>query len=67
MEKTITRQTDAAALVLAQAIPLDRHPALVYLAGLSDSGRRTMRQGLDTMAGLLTGEVDALVCNYAAL
>ena len=28
---TTTRQTDAA-LVLVQEIPLDRHPAIVYLA-----------------------------------
>ena len=63
----ITRRIDTEILTLVEGVPLDRHPVAVYLAGLSDSGRRTMRQVLDTLAGLLTGEADALTCNWAAV
>lgn len=38
----------------------DEHPAGVYLARLAESGRRTMRTCLDTIAGILTdGTLDA--------
>jgi site-specific recombinase XerD len=47
---------------------LDSNPAAVYLARLKPTGRRTMRQALDVMAGLLTGsKADALACPWAAL
>ncbi len=45
----------AALPVLAQAQRVDQHPAAVYLARLAPSGRRTMLQVLDVIAGLLTG------------
>jgi site-specific recombinase XerD len=35
--------------------PAERHPVAVYLAGLSQGARRTMRQALDRIAGLLSG------------
>jgi integrase/recombinase XerD len=60
--------TDRQELALSTQIPLDRNPAAVYLASLeSPTSRRTMRQALDTIAGLLTGNVDAFACNWAAV
>ena len=49
--------------------PLDQNPAAVYLASLSSkAGRRTQRQALDTMAGLLSGGVaDCLAFPWAGL
>jgi hypothetical protein len=56
------------ALVLATSPPLDQHPAAVYLAGLSEGGRRTMRQALDRIAELVSGgQTDALGLDWAAL
>ena len=55
-------------LVLMQQIPLDQHPAAVYLAGLSPRGRLTMRQALNVVAEILCGQgADALTCNWAAV
>jgi hypothetical protein len=46
----------------------DRHPEALYLASLSPEHRRTMRQALDTLAGLLTGgKCDAESLNWGAL
>ncbi len=44
------------------------HPAVVYLASLSEGSRRTMYQSLNTIAGLLSdGQLDAFQLNWAAL
>src|SRR5437016_4867083 len=60
--------TANAPAALAAATAADRHPALVYLARLSPGSRRTMRQGLDAVARLLTaGACDALTLDWAAL
>lgn len=40
---------------LQPPIPAERHPALVYLAGLAPSSRRVMKKALDIVAGILTG------------
>lgn len=57
----------AGALVLADPLPLDQNPALVYLAGLSgERGRSVQGQALGVIAELLTGS-PGLGCNWAAL
>ena len=33
----------------------------------TESGRRTMRQSLDTIAGILTGHADAVECQWGAI
>lgn len=45
-------------LTITGSQPLDQNPAAVYLASLeSPTGRRTQKQALDAIAGLLTGGV----------
>ncbi len=55
-------------LLFTDSRPLARHPAVVYLASLSESSRRTMFQALDTIARLLTdGQLDVFSLNWSAL
>jgi len=59
---------EAPALTVATALPPDRHPAAVYIASLAPGSRRTMRQALDVIAGLLTGGcADAETLDWSAL
>ena len=44
-------------LVPANQVPSSEHPALVYLASLAPGSRRTMRQALDVVAGILTADL----------
>ncbi len=67
-------QPVANSLPLPQAppLPLDRHPAAVYLASLtSERSRRVMHQALRSIAALLTGgdprTVDILLLDWGAL
>jgi integrase len=54
--------------VLAEGATSSEHPAAVYLAGLAPGSRRTMREALDAIAGLLSqGRADALALDWAAL
>lgn len=46
---------DVRKLMQTEPRPLSVHPAMVYLAGLSDGSRRTMFQALDTIATFLSG------------
>ncbi|WP_017658448.1 tyrosine-type recombinase/integrase [Baaleninema simplex] len=55
-------------LKLSEPIPLTRHPAAVYLAGLGRGSVRTMRYALNTIASILTGgECDALTLDWSRL
>lgn len=55
-------------LKLTELVPLTMHPAAVYLSGLSEGSRPTMRHALDAIASLLTdGECDAMNLDWAAL
>lgn len=55
-------------LSIATQRPLDQNPAAVYLAGLSEGSRGTMRQALNTIAGILTGgQADCFAIEWAAV
>lgn len=55
-------------LALTIALPLTAHPAAVYLSGLGEGSRSTMRQALDAIAATLTdGKCDAYTLDWAAL
>jgi hypothetical protein len=43
------------ALLRVEALPVERHPAAVYLASLGSGSRRTMRQSLGVIASLISG------------
>lgn len=55
MVYTETNATPSALSVHTGSLPMDRNPAAVYLASLRASGRRTMRQALDTLAAIVLG------------
>jgi site-specific recombinase XerD len=56
------------ALVPWAGISADRHPALVYLAGLAAGSRRTMRQALNVVAEILTaGRCDLVTLPWSEL
>ena len=61
--------SNSAAIEISTARPLDQNPAAVYLARLSsDTGRRTQRQALDTMAGMMrNGAADCLAFPWQEL
>lgn len=55
------------ALVVREAGPADHHPVRVYLSSLAPGSRRTMRQALDVIAGLLVAGSDAMNLPWAQL
>ena len=55
-------------LKLTAPIPVTLHPASVYLSGLSEGSRRTIRYSLNTIASLLTnGDCDADTLDWSKL
>ncbi|MDI9548763.1 MAG: tyrosine-type recombinase/integrase [Chloroflexota bacterium] len=65
---SLPSQTQSASLDPVFETPADRHPALVYLAGLAPGSRRTMRHALDAVAATLTdGRCDHRTLPWAAL
>lgn len=68
MSEFTESKTVSSSLALVAPLPLVEHPAAVYLSQISAGSRRTMRQALDAIAGLLTdGNCDALTLDWAAL
>jgi hypothetical protein len=54
--------------VIVTSDPLDQNPAAVYLAGLQLSGRSSMGQSLNMVAGMLSnGKADAFSFHWAEL
>ena len=66
---TMNTPTDIKTLTLTSPLPLDRHPAAVYLAGLaSGHSRRTMQTALHTIAAILSNhQLDALQLDWSAV
>lgn len=54
-------------LTLTSTLPIDQNPAAVYLSNLRENGRRTQKQALDMIAGMLTGDANCLYCNWGKL
>lgn len=64
MTTELTTTTD---LIIIEPLPLDQHPAAVYIAGLAKGSRRTMRAALDKIADLLIGVPDSLQVQWGRL
>jgi len=66
IEMTVYQPGELATVTSSQ--PKDQNPAAVYLARLSISGRRTMRQALNLIAGMLTnGRADCLSLDWSKI
>jgi len=66
MEATAIVPTTSRELVALEPVRPDKHPVAVYQARLAEGSRRTMREALDTIAGLLTGEtLDAMALDWS--
>lgn len=57
----LSETTNSGALAIATPLRPDQHPVLIYLASLAPGSRRTMRDALNVVAGIVGGDqVDAL-------
>lgn len=65
LTRTLLPDTSTALVRLIE-LPADRHPAAVYLSRLAPGSRRTMRQALDVIAGILAGQ-DARSLDWPAV
>jgi site-specific recombinase XerD len=66
--EAVPAPAESGALVARSAPPADRHPAAVYVASLAPGSRRTIRQALDAIAGLLTsGQATAETLDWPSL
>lgn len=63
----LAQTMDVSEIILRRDLPLDCHPAVVYLASLDESSRRVMRTALDIIANMLAEGESALTLNWAAL
>jgi integrase/recombinase XerC len=55
-------------LALTRSRSLDEHPAVVYLAGLSEGSRRTIFQSLQRIAAILSdGQLDVFSLDWSAI
>lgn len=66
--RSITQLGDANDIKLTTPVPANKHPALVYLNGLSEGSYPTMRHALDAIAQLLTDKkCDASTLDWSKL
>jgi len=63
-----TKVAQQCPLAIETPLPLTHHPAAVYLSQLAPRSRRTMKQALNMLAGILTqGQCDAFTLDWAKL
>ena len=63
-----TSPSDKSSLRLSEPLPLTTHPASVYLSGLREGSRRTIKWCLNTIAALASsGECDCLTLDWSKL
>jgi integrase/recombinase XerD len=68
MSPVVASRDDPVSLKLTSPIPLSVHPAVVYLAGLSEGSRPTMARSLKAIALMLTnGECDLYTIDWSKL
>ncbi|HEY9804556.1 MAG TPA: site-specific integrase [Leptolyngbyaceae cyanobacterium] len=66
--RAIANNFNPESLALTEPVPLTMHPAEVYLNSLGEGSRRTMREALNAIAGLLTsGTCDASTLDWSKL